>query len=415
MHLNSSPLSRAPWAIVLSLLALTTAMLWRMSLLAGLPLLLGTAWWLGWPWRKEPLVQRLLWLISGLGLLQLSVETWSVLFPFVLSFLVAYLLEPLIARLERKFGRARSAALVLAFFLLATGLTAALLIPVLVEEGSRLLRQIPQITEHLTTWTQSHLPSLLASLGLSDLDVINFLREKGPLVLGKIFSFLGNGGQNMASWLSSASSTLLGLLLIPFLVYSCSLALHHLRSTFKELLPPAWKPTGSRLAKEIDRILAGYVRGQLMVSTTIATLTWLGLALAGVPYPLLLGMAAGVLNLVPYLGITTVWLITSAVALASMDPFTGLWRVSLVFVVVQSLEGWVVSPRLLGGAMGLGPVQSLFCLLFFGSLFGVGGMLVALPLGAFLLILLRQLHATYLASIQSTHGAQAHTDSAHTQ
>jgi len=380
-------------------LAVAGTIVWRMPHLAGLPLLLGLAWWLAWPWRKQPVPQRLLILITGLGLLQLSVQTWSVLFPFVMAFGVAYLLEPLISRLETRMGRTWAAGLVVAVFLVVCATAMAILIPVLVAESARLLAEVPAMAHTLAVWTQTTLPALLARTGITDEQVTRFLSERGPEFLGRAAGWAGAGGRELGAWLAGFASGLLGIILIPFLVMSASMALPKLKTMAYESLHPAWRPRGMRLSEELDRILAGYVRGQLLVCLAVAVLTWIALSIAGVPYPLMLGLAAGVLNLAPYVGITTVFLVTVAIAVFTMDPFTGVLKVSLVFLLVQSLEGWVISPRIVGKAVGLGPMQSLFCLLFFGAVFGILGMVVALPLGAMLGIVIRDLHRHYLATL----------------
>jgi predicted PurR-regulated permease PerM len=392
------------------LLALAAAMVWRMPALAGLPLLLAMAWWLAWPWRTHPLPRRLLLLITGLGLLQLSVQTWSVLFPFVFAFGVAYLLEPLIARLQPRLGRVRAAALVVLVFLALSGSLLALLIPVLVGESARLLAEVPAMAQSLIDWTRDHLPLLLTRAGITDGDVGLFLKERGPALLSQAFSWLSQGGQQALLWLGGLATSLLGLVLLPFLVYSACLALPRLSALVLQGLPPRWRGGVQPMMDELDRILAGYVRGQTLVCLAVALLTWLGLALVGVPYPLLLGLAAGLLNLVPYVGISLVFVISSIVAVFNLDPVSGLLKVSLVFLVVQSLEGWVISPRIVGKAVGLAPMPALFCLLFFGALFGIAGMVVALPLGAMLQYLLRILYTRHLASLSEALPKPANSD-----
>lgn len=324
------------------------------------------------------------------------------MFPFVFAFAVAYLLEPLISRLQIRLGRTRAAGLVVLVFLVSSGGLLALLIPVLVGESARLLAQVPSMAEALVVWTRDHLPELLTRAGITDGEVAQFLRERGPALLSQVFGWLGAGGQRAAHWLAGLATGLLGLVLMPFLVYSASLALPGVSNLIHRSLPDHWRTPGRELLDQIDRILAGYVRGQTLVCLAIALLTWLGLSLVGVPYPLLLGLAAGLLNLVPYVGISLVFLITAFVALFNMDPLPGLVKVTAVFVVVQSLEGWVISPRIVGRAVGLGPLPALFCLLFFGALFGITGMIVALPLGAVLQYLLRRLHTRFLGFRQDS-------------
>ncbi len=390
---------RSNWPILLGLLALAAAMILRLPHLAGLPLFLALAWWLAWPWRRETSVSRLLWIVTGLGLLQLAVQSWSVLSPFVVAFVISYLLEPLISLLSRHMKRSLATGLVLLVFLVVVLTLVSLTLPVLVRESSDLLKEVPRMAREAETWSRARLPQVLEATGISLEEVNSFLQQKGPQLLRRLLDMVGSGSQALVSWMVGLGGSLVNLFLIPFLVYSFSLGSPRILRQVRHSLKPEWEEPVKHYASQVDRVLSGYVRGQLMVSSIIALLTWLGLWLTGVPYPLLLGLATGLLNVIPYIGISFIFLVSLTVAMVTMDPMGGALRVVSVFVVVQNLEGFVISPRILGNAVGLSPVLALFCLLFFGSLFGVAGMIVAIPLGGILLLIARDLHHHWLSRL----------------
>jgi predicted PurR-regulated permease PerM len=146
------------------------------------------------------------------------------------------------------------------------------------------------------------------------------------------------------------------------------------------LVPPARRPAMMGFLNEYDAALGRYVRGALIEGTIVGTLTFLGLLILGVPNALLLGLVAGVCNLIPYIGIAVSVVPALIVALTMPSAVDGLWRVGLVFLVVQFVDGSVTGPKIVGGSVGLHPVAIMLAMALGGAVLGFVGFLLAVPL-----------------------------------
>jgi predicted PurR-regulated permease PerM len=195
----------------------------------------------------------------------------------------------------------------------------------------------------------------------------------------------------MAGWLA-------GMVLIPVVVFYMLRDWDKFIAGINELLPRHVEPTVSKLARESDRVLGAFLRGQLIVMLCLGILYSVGLRLAGLEWSLTIGMLAGVVSFVPYLGVIFGVVTASiAVLIQSQDVVQLIW-VLLVFGVGQMLEGMILTPWLVGDRVGLHPVAVIFAVLAGGQLFGFMGILLALPVAAVLAVLLRHLRARYRES-----------------
>lgn len=320
-----------------------------------------------------------------------------VLTPFLVAALLAYLGDPLVDRLQRlKLSRTLAVLIVFAAMLLA-GLGAVLiLVPLLHQQVLRLLEWLPQLLDWLQTVA---LPRINAALGVQmdavDMEAIrNTLRENWRdigSVLGIVLGKVGSGGQLVAAWLAF-------VLLVPVVTFYLLRDWDQLVRGVHDLLPRRMEPTVSELAGECDRVLAEFLRGQLLVMLGLGIIYSVGLWLAGVEFALLIGMLAGLVSFVPYLGSIVGVLLAGTVAFIQHQDALHLIYVALVFGVGQALEGMVLSPWLVGERIGLHPVAVIFAVLAGGQLFGFFGILIALPAAAMITVLLRFAHGRYKQS-----------------
>ena len=191
---------------------------------------------------------------------------------------------------------------------------------------------------------------------------------------------------------------LMNLVLIPVVTFYLLRDWDLLIKGIRELLPRKIEPTVSTLASEIDEVLGAFVRGQLMVMFALGVIYTAGLWLIGLDLAFIIGMGAGLLSVVPYLG-TAVGLV--AAVLAAIFQFQDLFHtimVLLVFGAGQMLEGMVLTPKLVGDRIGLHPVVVIFAVLAGGQLFGFLGILLALPVASALNVLVRHLRDEYTKS-----------------
>jgi len=345
-------------------------------------------------WLFLALAAACIWLLHALA---------PVITPFAFAAVLAYLGDPLVDRIEKRplfrWKISRSFAVVLVFLVIILFLSSALLLllPLMMEQFRHLLDRIPEWTAWLM---DSALPWLQAKFGLefpisggeSLREGLNsYWKEASSALLG-VLGTISAGGQTMLHWL-------MNLVLVPVVTFYLLRDWDVLVEGVRTLLPPALEPTVSRLTREIDEVLGAFIRGQLLVMLALGVTYTIGLWLVGLDLAFIIGMIAGLFSVVPYLG-TFVGVL--AAFIAAMYQFQDLFHpamVLLVFVVGQSLEGMVLTPKLVGDKVGLHPVAVIFAVLAGGQLFGFLGVLLALPVASALNVLARHAHLRYRDSL----------------
>ena len=337
-------------------------------------------------------------LFSGWLLYLLS----PILTPFVISALLAYLGDPLADRLEaRGIKRTLAVALVFSVLFVLLLLLLLLLIPRIEAQISQLLQKLPGYLEWLRGTALPYLQSILPG-DAEGLD-LNLLQE----TLRKHWREAGGLAATLWTSVSGSGVALLGLLanivLVPVLTFYLLRDWDRLVAGVRKLLPRRSEPTVSRLAAEADEVLGAFLRGQLMVMFALGIIYTTGLWLVGLELALLIGMSAGLVSFVPYLGLIVGILIAGVASILQVKGIGDLPWVILVFVVGQVLEGTLLTPHLVGERIGLHPVAVIFAVLAGGQLYGFFGILLALPVAAVVMVLLRHLLETYRASHLYTH------------
>ncbi len=322
-----------------------------------------------------------------------------VLTPFVISMVLAYLWDPLTDWLETK-GFSRTLAVVCVFLLLFGVLITALLIviPALTGQIKTIIHLLPQ----WEAWLEGNvLPQISRYL---DIDIDPALFEFAELSKRLAGQWQQAGGL-LASVSASVSRSslaliefLVNLFLIPVVTFYLLRDWDKMMDNLRTMLPRNVESVAVGLLKECDEVLGAFFKGQLMVMVALGVIYSLGLTLIGLQFAIVIGMLAGLASIIPYMGFFLGFVAAIAVALFQFDSYTGLVLVSGVFLVGQALEGWVLTPLLLGDKIGLHPVAVIFALMAGGQLFGFVGMLIALPVAAIIMVLLRHLTMNYKAS-----------------
>lgn len=342
------------------------------------------------------------WLIAVLVAGGLIYLLGPVLTPFVTAALLAYLGDPLVDRIERfrvgsrRIGRTWGVVFVFLFMTLILTLAILLLVPMLERQISRLINELPR---YLAWFQDIALPWITAHMGidspsLASDQLVAMLREHWQSAGGiaaSVLTGVSKSGMAVIGWL-------LNLVLIPVVAFYLLRDWDVLVERVRTMIPRANEPTVSRLAHESDVVLGAFLRGQLMVMLALAAMYSIGLTLLGLDLALLIGLIAGLISFVPYLG-TIVGL--GAAVIASLVQFGELWHVVgvlAVFAVGQTVEGFVLQPLLIGDRIGLHPVAVIFAVMAGGQLFGFIGVLLALPIAAVLMVLLRHFYRRYQAS-----------------
>jgi predicted PurR-regulated permease PerM len=326
-----------------------------------------------------------------------------VLTPFAMAALLAYLGDPLADQLERR-GLSRQNAVLVVFVTMSLLLTAVLLIlvPMLERQISKLITQLPKYVEWLKV---TALPWIVAKLGLdSELAEPGQLGDQVANLLKQHWQSAGGLAATVMASVSQSGLAVLGwianLVLIPMLTFYFLRDWDRLINHIDDLLPRHVDALVRRLARESDEVLGAFMRGQLSVMAALATIYSVGLWMIGLDLALLIGLAAGLISFVPYLGTILgmgAALIAAVVQFGPQDWFhPGM--VLVVFVIGQMLEGFVLTPLLVGDRIGLHPVAVIFAIMAGGQLFGFLGVLLALPVAAVLMVGLRYLHERYKRS-----------------
>lgn len=320
-----------------------------------------------------------------------------ILTPFFIAALLAYLGDPLVDRLHRRgLSRTIGTTIVVVLFGLIIVIVPLILFPVLQKQLSAFIRAVPGfldwVTGDLAPWLES---TFAVDLSIPDAAAIKSQLAKHIERIGNVavdvVAYATRSGLALAGWLAS-------LVLIPVVVFYLLRDWDDFVAGIRDLLPRHVEPTVTLLAKESDEVLGAFLRGQLTVMLCLGIVYSLGLWLAGLEWALGIGMLAGLVSFVPYLGVIFGLLAaTIAVLVQSQDVVQLVW-VLLVFGIGQMLEGMVLTPLLVGDRVGLHPVAVIFAVLAGGQLFGFMGILLALPVAAVLAVLLRHARARYRES-----------------
>jgi predicted PurR-regulated permease PerM len=340
-----------------------------------------------------------LWLGILLGSGWLVYLLAPVLAPFLAGALIAYLGSPLVDWLQlRRLSRTGAVVLVFSLFTLAMLVLVLFLAPLLAKQvEAALVVQLPRALE----WLQgTALPYLGGLAGLQTETLFDIEQLKATLsahwreaggVAARVLESVTRSGLALFGWLAN-------LVLIPVVAFYLLRDWHVLVARIDQMLPRDPAPVIRRLARESDTVLGAFMRGQLLVMLALGLFYTLGLWLVGLELALLIGMLAGLVSFVPYLGFTVGVLAALLAGWFQFQEFMPLLWVVLVFGLGQLLESLWLTPRLVGGSIGLHPVAVIFAIMAGGQLFGFVGVLLALPVASVAMVLLRYAHRQYLDS-----------------
>ncbi len=320
----------------------------------------------------------------------------GILTPFVVAAVLAYILNPLVEKLrDRHISRGMASMLVMMFALLVLLALLLILIPMLITQFQNLLNRLPQLTDFAQN---KALPWLHAHFGGS----LPLNREAAEAWLKSHSGTLRQTVSNLAPALMAQGGALAAglsnLALLPLLLYYFLYDWQRWSHGIRALIPRRFIDTYTRISREMDEVLGEFLRGQLMVMLIMGVIYGTGLMLTGLDSGFAIGMIAGILVFVPYLGAFTGLLLATVAALLQFDSWHELFTVWAVFAVGQLLESFLITPKIVGDRIGLSPFWVIFSLMAFGQLMGFVGMLIGLPLAAICLVLLREGSQVYFAS-----------------
>ena len=338
-----------------------------------------------WAWLVIALIAAwLVWLLS------------PILAPFLAGAIFAYMLNPLVNRLSHRY-LPRTLAVVLVLLLALVVVVAILLVvlPLFYKEARMMSERLPDFL----TWLNNHVaPMVQAHFGVSvvfDLESVKqfmaqFLQSNRGLVT-QLLGSLQIGGLALLGFL-------INLLLVPVVLFYLLRDWNELILRIDRMVPLKRRAQVAGLAREVDAVLAEFLRGQLLVIIVMICFYSVALWATGLEFALPIGIITGGLVFIPYVGAFIGTLLGTVAALLQFDTFAGVLFVWLAFAIGQVLEGTLVTPFLVGKRIGLHPVAVIFALLAFGQVFGFFGVLLALPASAVLLVGMRHMGRAYLSS-----------------
>ena len=331
----------------------------------------------------------------GIATVVFFVALWQlgdVVLPFVLGGAIAYFMDPVADRLEELgLSRAAATAVITIIAILIFVIVILAVVPTLIAQATSLVQIAPELVRDLQAFVSERFPQLLNPESAA----YQALASIGDQIQA-------HGGAFLQSALTSAAglvNVLVLIVVVPVVAFYLLLDWDNMVARVDQLLPRDHAPVIRRLAKEVDAVLAGFVRGMGTVCLILGTYYAVALMLVGLQFGLVVGSIAGLITFIPYVGA----LVGGALAVGlGLFQFWGDW-VSLglvggIFITGQMLEGNFLTPKLVGSSVGLHPVWLLFALSLFGSLFGFVGMLVAVPVAAAIGVFVRYASSQYTGS-----------------
>lgn len=354
------------------------------------------------------------WGIAAAVFLALLWFLGNVIMPFIIGMAVAYFLDPVADRLQRAgLSRVGATVAITAGALVIFVLAALLVLPTMIQQAVALVNAAPEIAGQFQAFLVERFPSLndngsaisqaLAAIG-------DTVKSKGGELLNGVIASL-----------ASVVNVVVLVVLVPVITFYLLLDWDRMVAEVDKLLPLDHAPQVRRLAGDIDRTLAGFIRGQGTVCLILGVYYAVALSLLGLNYGLIVGFIAGLISFIPYVGA----IFGGALALGlALFQFWGEWwfiaGAAAIFMAGQMIEGNVLTPKLVGGSVGLHPVWLIFALSAFGAVFGFVGMMVAVPVAASLGVMARFAIAQYkdsrlyrgIAGLEDRDGRPAHDEDA---
>lgn len=340
--------------------------------------------------NRIPLTWRqIVLLLAALVGIYVLVQLTPILVPFLLGAGFAYMLNPVVDRLTNwRMPRWVAVSLVFLLLLLFWVTLAILVIPLLLQQAENFWQRSPELLSQLD---QTLRPILQNWFGMQGEMNIATLREFASSNLNTISHYLSD---ILRSGMG-AVGLIMNLLILPVVMFYLLLDWHKLLGYAQQTLPRDIEPTVTTLAQKSDEALGGFLRGQILVMLFLAMFYSIGLWIAGIPFALFIGVVAGLISFVPYLGNFVGIALATIMVLVYQDGYVPLIWVAVVFGLGQLIEGMILTPILVGDRIQLHPLAVIFAVLAGGQLLGFTGVLIALPAAAVLAVVLRHFYAKY--------------------
>jgi predicted PurR-regulated permease PerM len=313
-----------------------------------------------------------------------------VIIPFALAIILAYILNPLVARLKRV-GVPRWLSITVLFFigLVAVILLLSLLVPIFEKQILNLINNVPKVLTWLQSKTALQLdPNMLKQALMQHL-------QAGGSIFHSVWTAFMRSSRVLIE-------TVISLVIIPIVAIYLLRDWDKVTQNLIDLLPRQHREKTIAMVRECGEVLAAFFRGQLLVMIGLAIVYSIGLAIVGLDLWLVIGISAGLLSVVPYLGFIIGFIVSIADVLIKYPSWLPILYVCIVFAIGHIAESYILQPWLVGNRIGLHPVAVIFAVIAGGVLYGFVGVLLALPVAAVIKVILRRLHNHYIHTSHDT-------------
>jgi predicted PurR-regulated permease PerM len=327
-----------------------------------------------------------LWLVLGLLVVLMIWAAWNVLLPYVLALILAYLLLPVVNWLERRMPRrlqtwnvSRALSIVLTYLVVIALLAGvvAFIVPIFVDQIRRLIENWPQLTSSVQDlwseglgWYKETIPEEWAQTIESNLQDL----------LTDVVTGVQNALVATVRTVSSTIGFVIGLVVIPFWMFYILLDAKQVNQGVLGALPEQLRPDMQAMAHLIDDVLSAYIRGQLLLVLFVGGMATVALLVIGVPFALVLGLIAGMFEVLPFIG-PILGAVPAVLVALLYDPISAVW-VGIAFLAIQQVENLILVPRIAGQSVKLHPAAVMVVLVIGNELAGLFGMLLAVPVAA---------------------------------
>jgi len=313
--------------------------------------------------------------------------TQTVMFPFIIAGIIAYLFDPLADKLE-SVGLPRTASVLIILFI-SLGLFIVLgflLLPALIREIQDLIVKIPQLAVKTTDFIQDMMPRVLKYLRIDMAEFKQHFMGNIPTTFEQVLSNILKGVTGVSTFVSR----LFNVILIPILTFYFLKDFDRIKEWVLDLAPSQYKKNIYFYSWRLNRILGQYIRGQIIVCTFVGVLTTAGLLIFKIPFALLIGLMTGLLNAIPFIGLYVSLGLALLTAFFCTNPLIAAITIGGIFLVVQGMEAYVISPKIVGDRVGLHPLAVIMSVLVFARIFGFWGLLIGVPTAALLKFLIEE-------------------------
>ncbi|MCB9973328.1 MAG: AI-2E family transporter [Rhodospirillales bacterium] len=322
----------------------------------------------------------------------------DMLLPFILGAIIAYLIDPIVERLDRVQNLKRPVAVlaILMSFLAILGGLLAILVPLMIREATQLVNDLPGMVDHIVGLSDPWISFFQDKLGLSS-------QKDLKTVMSNHWGEALKAGGMAGDLLKSVGQGILGFFTtVIFTVIISYFMLNEWPKMAKwmgSMIPRPYQDQTLLLAKDINQKLSGFIRGQLTVAFLLGVAYAIALALAGLNYGILIGFMSGVLGVIPMVGSVVGLIVSVGVAFIQEGSLSYVGLIAGIFLAGQVIEGNFLTPKIVGDSVGLHPLWVFFALLAGGTLMGIVGMLIAVPVAAIVSVLLRFAIEQYKQSV----------------